>query len=123
MKYMKILIAEDDKFLGRIYEVKLNKEGYEIVRAVDGEEAVAKAISEKPGLILLDLVMPKKDGFTVLAELKANPEVQNIPVIILSNLGQESDKKKGIELGAEDYLVKANLSIEDMMTKIRSYAK
>lgn len=120
---MKILIAEDDKFLGRIYEVKLNKEGYEIVRAVDGEEAVAKAISEKPGLILLDLVMPKKDGFTVLAELKANPEVQNIPVIILSNLGQESDKKKGIELGAEDYLVKANLSIEDMMTKIRSYAK
>ncbi|MBT4384383.1 response regulator [Candidatus Peregrinibacteria bacterium] len=117
----KILIAEDDKFLGQIYEVKLTKEGYEIIRAVNGEEAVAKALSEKPSLILLDLVMPKKDGFAVLTEIKANPETQNIPVIIMSNLGQESDKKKGLELGAVDYLVKANLSIEDMMLKIKTH--
>ena len=108
----KVLVAEDDKFLLMAYSTKMKKSGYDTVIAANGEEAVVKAQSENPDIILLDLVMPKKDGFEALEELKSNPKTKNIPVVILSNLGQDEDVKKGKEFGAADYLVKSDISIK-----------
>jgi DNA-binding response OmpR family regulator len=115
----KILIAEDGEFLMRVYEVKLSKEGFNIVKAVDGEVALSLAQSEKPDVILLDLMLPKKSGFEVLAELKASAELKGIPVIVLTNLGQDTDVKKAMDGGASDYLIKANFSIDAVVEKIK----
>jgi len=114
----KILVAEDDVFLKKILETKLNLKGFEVVSTVDGEETLKKILEEKPDLILLDLMMPKKNGFEVMEELKKNhPEIK-IPILILSNLGQESDIERGKKLGAVDYLVKANFSINAIIDKV-----
>jgi len=115
----KVLVAEDDKFLIKAYSAKLIKSGFETILAANGEEAIERTMSEKPDVILLDLVMPKKDGFEVLYELKNNDQTKKIPVIILSNLGQEEDIKRGKELGAKDYLVKSNIAIQDVVDKIK----
>ena len=117
----KILVAEDDKFLGNAYRAKLTKEGFEVKIALDGEETIAALSTFTPDLILLDLVMPKKDGFTVLAELKKNPNFQKIPVIIASNLGQKEDIDRAMAEGADDYIVKSDLSMDDLMAKINSF--
>lgn len=114
----KILVAEDDKFLARAYEFKLGKMGYRVILAADGEEAMTKLREDKPDLLLLDLIMPKKNGFEVLAEVKADSKLKDIPVIIMSNLGQEADVKKGIQAGALDYVIKANTSLEDVVKRI-----
>lgn len=119
----KVLVAEDDNFLMKVYEVKLNKEGFNLIMARDGEEAVKLIKSEKPDIILLDLVMPKKNGFEVLTEVKADPETKNIPILILSNLGQVEDIKKGLDAGADDYIIKADVSIEEIVEKIRKKLK
>ncbi len=113
-----IIVAEDDKFLSKIYQVKLEKEGYKIVLAIDGEDTLEKIRFEKPALILLDIIMPKKSGIDVLAEMKKDPNLSDIPVIILTNLGQEEDKEKAMKYGAVDYIVKANISIEEVVAKI-----
>jgi DNA-binding response OmpR family regulator len=118
-----VMVAEDDKFLMKIYETKLKKEGIKIVTASDGVEAVEMAKKHKPQLILLDLIMPKKTGFDVLKEIKADETLKDTPVIILSNLGQESDRKKGMELGATDFVVKANMSIQNIIEKIKQYTE
>jgi len=120
-KKSKILVAEDDRFLSKIYATKLASEGYEVIVAGEGEEAIRKIIAELPDLILLDLVMPKKNGFEVLQVIKADAKTKNIPVVILSNLGQEEDVKRGASLGAVDYLVKTNLSIQEVVSKIKDY--
>ncbi|MBI4215609.1 MAG: response regulator [Parcubacteria group bacterium] len=120
-KKKKILVAEDDRFLSKIYYTKLSTEGYDVSVASDGEEAVRKTESELPELILLDMVMPKKNGFEVLQDIKANEKTKDIPVIILSNLGQEEDVKRGLGLGANDYLVKTNLSIQEVVSKIKDF--
>lgn len=117
----KILVVEDDGFLMKIYEIKLKQEGHLVIKAVDGEQAVALTKSEKPDLILLDLILPKKSGFDVLDEIKADPETKDIPVVILSNLGQEEDMKKGLDKGASSYIIKANSTIEEFMEKINKY--
>ncbi len=119
----KILVAEDDKFLSRAYEFKLAKTGCQIILAADGEETMAKVKAEMPDLVLLDLIMPKKNGFDVLEEMKASPKLKNIPVIIMSNLGQEADIKKGLAAGAIDYVVKANTSLEDVVNRIEKALK
>jgi len=116
----KILIAEDDKFLHKILQTKLRKEGFEIISAYDGEQTIMKIQETSPDLILLDIVMPKKNGFEVLEEMKILPKVAKIPVFILSNLGQESDIAKAKEFGVKDYLVKANFSINEVIKKIKS---
>jgi len=116
---IKVLVAEDDKFLMKVYETKLSKEGFEFIPASDGAMAISKIESEKPNIILLDLIMPNKNGFEVLETIKANPELKDIPVLILSNLGQESDIEKGIALGAVDFIVKSNMSIQEVVDKIR----
>lgn len=117
----KILVAEDDDFLNKLCSAKLTKEGFTVLSAADGVEALAKIKAEKPDLILLDVIMPKKNGFDVLKEMKDDPVLQAIPVVMVSNLGQEGDKSKGMQLGAKDYFVKANLSINDIVDKIKSY--
>lgn len=117
----KILVAEDDDFLNKLCSAKLMKEGFTVVSAVDGVEALEKIRIEKPDLILLDVIMPKKNGFDVLREMKEDPALQIIPVVMVSNLGQESDRTKGMQLGAKDYFVKANLSINDIVDKIKTY--
>lgn len=118
---MKVLVAEDDKFLMKLYEAKLTEENYDFVMALDGVEALEKVKTEKPDMVLLDIMMPRKNGFDVLAEMKADPELKDIPVVILSNLGQDGDLKKGLEMGAVDYIVKSNISIEDVISKVQKY--
>ncbi len=114
----KILVVEDETFLVKIYSVKLKKVGYDVSIATDGEEAVRLAAEVKPDLILLDLILPKMNGFEALERMRANPLNKKTPVIVLSNLGQEEDIKRAEALGANDYLVKANFSIQDVIAKM-----
>lgn len=119
----KILIIEDDKFLRELISQKILKEGYEIAEAVDGESGLNSAKSEKPELILLDLILPGIDGFEVLARIKSDPEISQIPVIILSNLGQKDDIEKGLKMGAIDFLIKAHFTPAEIIEKIKSVMK
>ena len=98
---------------------KLSVEGITVMTALDGEEGLRKIYSEKPDLILLDLMLPRKSGFDILKEIKADPKVKDIPVIILSNLAQEKEIEQGLALGAVDYLVKTDYSIQQVMEKIK----
>src|SRR5579859_1648359 len=116
----KILIAEDDKFLASAYRVKLSKAGFEVQIASDGNEAIELLKTFTPDLILLDLIMPVKDGFSTLQDLKANDMWKNIPVIVASNLGQKEDMDKSKQLGATDFIVKSDLSLDDLITKINT---
>lgn len=115
-----ILVAEDDRFLANAYRVKLTKAGFTVQNAYDGEEALHILETFTPNIILLDLVMPKKDGFATLSEIKANEKWKNYPIIISSNLGQKEDIDRALKLGASDYIVKADTSLEDIVSKIRS---
>jgi len=120
---VKIVLAEDDKFISKAYQDGLRRGNYEVIPAFNGIEAVEKIKAEKPDLILLDIIMPDKNGFEVLEEIKIIPELKNIPVIFLSNLGQETDIQKGRELGAVDYLIKSNFSMKEVISKISEYLK
>lgn len=116
----KIIIVEDDRFLRKVYEEKFKSmEGYETLSAADGVSALDLIRKEHPDLVLLDLVLPEMDGFTVLEKLKVDPELADIPVIILSNLGQEEDLIRGQELGAADYLIKSDVTIKSISEKIK----
>ena len=101
----KILIIEDDVFLNELMAKKLIEEGFDVIKAVNGEEGLEMAQQERPDLILLDLILPGMDGFEILEKIKEEPETSAIPVIILSNLGQREDIEKGFDLGADDYLI------------------
>lgn len=114
----RILLAEDDRFLRKAAETALKRQGFTVLAAVDGEEALRMARAEAPDLILLDLIMPKLQGFEVLRALKADAATAATPVIILSNLGQESDVKQAMDAGAAGYFVKANLSLQDLVKRV-----
>ncbi len=116
----KILIIEDDRFLRQLISKKIGQEGYDVVEAVDGEEGIKKVETEKPDLILLDLILPGVDGFEVLSRVKKNLNTKHIPVIILSNLGQKEDVDRGLNLGAEDFLIKAHFTPTEIIIKIRN---
>ena len=118
-----ILVIEDDKFLRELMAQKLIKEGFKISEAVDGEEGLKKIKEEKPGLVLLDLILPGIDGFEVLSRMKEDPEVSQTPVIILSNLGQREDVERGLKLGATDYLIKAHFTPGEIIEKIKNIIK
>jgi DNA-binding response OmpR family regulator len=118
---MKILIVEDDKFLRLLLERKLKNENFEVVAAEDGEEALEKIVTEKPDLILLDIILPKKSGFAVLEEINKDENLKRIPVFIISNLGQPEDIERGKNLGAKEYFVKAGLSLEELIKKIKIF--
>jgi DNA-binding response OmpR family regulator len=120
---LKVLLVEDDQALLKIYSNKLRLNGFEVLMATTGEEALRKAQAEGPRLILLDIILPEKDGFMVLEELKKNVATKKIPVIILSNLGQESDQTRGLKLGAVDYLVKSDVSLMDLVEKVKKHIK
>jgi len=115
----KILIIEEDRFLRKIYKNKFAKAGFEFREAISGDEGLNKVYSEKPDLILLDLMLPKKSGFEVLVELKSNKSTKKIPVIILSNLAQEEDIKRTLSLGARDYLIKTEVSLSDVVDRVK----
>lgn len=114
----RILLAEDDRFLRKAAGAMLRRQGFTVLTAEDGEEALRVARAETPDLILLDLIMPKMQGFEVLKALKSDPQTSPIPVVILSNLGQESDSKAAREMGALDYWVKANLALEELVRRV-----
>jgi CheY-like chemotaxis protein len=114
-----ILIIEDDRFLSSILKGRLEKEGLRVSQAFDGDEGIAKIKEDKPNLILLDLIMPKTSGFDVLAKLAADPELASIPVVIASNLGQDSDIEKAKSLGARDYYVKVRTSVDELAHMVR----
>jgi len=115
----KILIVEDDKFLRELVVTSLTKKNYIVLEALDGEEGIKKTKEEKPDLVLLDLVLPGMDGFEVLTQIKSDPAVSSIPVIIFSNLGQKEDVEKGLALGASGYLVKAHFVLSEVVAKIK----
>src|SRR4030043_1115848 len=119
----KILIVEDDKFLRDLISQKLLKESFCIAQAVDGEDGIKKIKEEHPDLILLDLILPGIDGFEVLTQMKADPSLVSIPVIILSNLGQKEDIEKGLKLGANDFLIKAHFTPGEIIEKIKNVLK
>ncbi len=119
----KILIIEDDKFLRELIVRKLSNENFEISEAVDGEEGIKKVETEKPDLVLLDLILPGIDGFKVLSKMKDDPSSASIPVIILSNLGQREDVERGLKLGAVDYLVKAHFTPNEIIDKVKGALK
>jgi CheY-like chemotaxis protein len=114
----RVLLAEDDRFLRRAAESRLRQNGFTVLPAVDGEEALKVARAERPDLILLDLIMPKLQGFEVLKALKQDPVTAPIPVIVLSNLGQDEDLKRAMELGAIAYFIKAHLSLQDLVQRV-----
>jgi DNA-binding response OmpR family regulator len=116
----KILIVEDDKFLRDLMTQKIAKDGFNVVEATDGESGYQKIVSEKPSIVLLDLIMPGLDGFEVLKKIQENPEISGIPVIILSNLGQKDDVEKGMRLGAKDYLIKAHFTPKEIIDKVKN---
>jgi len=119
----KILLIEDDKTLVEMYSLKFNEKGFNLITAPDGLTGLELAKQKSPKTILLDIMMPKMDGFAVLTELKSNPKTKNIPVIMLSNLGQKSDIKKGKDLGAKDYIVKASMTPTQVVEKVKEILK
>ncbi len=118
----RILLAEDDRFLRKAAETALKRHGFSVLPAINGEEALRVARAETPDAVLLDLIMPKLHAFEVLRALKADAATARIPVIILSNLGQESDVKQAMDAGAAGYFVKANLSLQDLVKKVTEVA-
>ncbi|MBI3305334.1 response regulator [Candidatus Parcubacteria bacterium] len=117
---VKILFVEDDPVLQQTFTDFLKSEGYAMVSALDGLAGLKAAQTEQPNLILLDLILPKMDGFEVLQAIKADEKTRDIPVIVLTNLEGTGDVERALELGATTYLVKANYELEDILTKIKS---
>ena len=114
----RILVAEDDRFLRKAAEMALKRQGYTVLTAADGEEALRAAQSELPDLILLDLIMPKVNGFDVLQALKKEAPTAKIPVIVMSNLGQDRDVQQAMEAGAAAYLIKTDLSLQALVQRV-----
>ena len=114
----RILVAEDDRFLRKAAEMALKRRGYTVLTAANGEEALRTAQSALPDLVLLDLIMPKLNGFDVLQALKKEAPTAHIPVIILSNLGQERDVQQAMEAGAAAYLIKTDLSLQSLVERV-----
>lgn len=119
----KLLIVEDDPYVQRIYQRLFAHADYEFEVASDGEEGLALAKKIKPALILLDIIMPKKNGLEVLEELKKDPELKDIPVVMLTNFGEEEFIRKAIELGADSFMVKADFEPEQVKEKVEKILK
>ena len=117
----KIMVIEDDRFLSTLVKARLEREGFQIAQAFDGEEALDILRRESsPALIILDLIMPKVTGFELLQTISITPGLASIPVVILSNLAQDSDIEKAKQLGAKEYFVKVKVSIDDLVGKIKT---
>jgi CheY-like chemotaxis protein len=108
----RILLVEDDRFLRKAAEVRLKRAGYTVITAADGEEALATAQTMRPDLVLLDLIMPRMQGFEVLRVMRTQPHLDGVPIVVLTNLSQDADREQVMTQGANGYLVKANLSLD-----------
>lgn len=117
----KILLIEDDPFLLSMYTTKFELENFKVITAEDGQKGLRLAIEESPDIILLDILLPKMNGFEVLKELKSDNNVNNIPVILLTNLSQRDEVEQGLNLGADDYLIKAHFMPSEVVEKIKKY--
>jgi two-component system phosphate regulon response regulator PhoB len=117
----RILLVEDDDSLAAVYVTRLQAEGFDVRRVANGEDALASAISYKPDLVLLDVMMPKVSGFDVLDILRNTPETANLKIIMLTALSQDSDKERAESLGVDDYLVKSQVVIADVIDRIRHH--
>lgn len=117
--HKKILLVEDDDNLANVYHTRFSAEGFDVRREPDGENALATAVSYKPDLILLDVMMPKITGFDVLDILRNTPETATIKIIMLTARGQDIDRKKAENLGADDYLVKSQVVIADVVYRVK----
>lgn len=115
----KVLVVEDDQFLRDLIIKKLEEEGFATKQAVDGEEGLRLIREEKPNIVLLDLILPGIDGFELLKQVKADASLSNIPILILSNLGQKDDVDRAFELGAKDYLIKAHFTPGEIVQRVR----
>ena len=123
MKDSKILVVEDDSFLLQMYATKLETEEYKVFTASTGSEALSLVEKEDLDLILLDLNLPEVDGFNVLEELKSNPKTKHIPVLVLTNFSQKEDIDRCLDLGAEDFLIKAHFVPSEVIEKIKKILK
>lgn len=119
MDSAKILIIEDDQFLSSVLKSRLEKDGFQVEQAFDGEEGLAKLKSYLPDVVLLDLILPKMSGFEVLEQISLDPQINQIPVMIASNLGQESDIQKAKNLGAIEYYVKVKTTIDELVNMVK----
>lgn len=117
----KILLVEDDEVLASVYRARLEMEGFEVEEVHDGEKALSVAINFRPNLILLDVMMPKINGFDVLDILKNTPETMNMRIIMLTALSQESDRDRAEKLGVDDYLVKSQVVIADVIERVKHH--
>lgn len=122
-KKTKILIIEDDSYISDMYRIKLENSGFEVIIASDGIEGFKVLEKQKPDVILLDVVMPKMDGFNVLKMIKNDSDYNDIPIILLTNLGQKENVKRGFELGAASYIIKAHFTPSEVVEKIKDVLK
>lgn len=113
-----ILIIEDDDFFRELIRKKLTSKDFSFLEAVNGETGIEMMKEKKPDLVLLDLLLPNIDGFEVVTQIKSDPEISNIPIIVLSNLGQKEDIDRALKLGASDYLIKSQFDIDQVIEKI-----
>lgn len=116
----KVLVVEDDVFLAQLLTNRIEKIGAKVLRAADGEEGIKMIKENRPDLVLLDLILPKKSGFELLEDMRSDPSTQGTPVIIVSNLGQESDITRGKDLGAVEYFIKAKTSIDGLVERVKT---
>lgn len=118
-----ILIVEDDVFLADLYRTKFDLEGFDVYVAYDGEKGLELISKKKPAVILLDLILPKINGFVVLETIKKDKKLKDIPIILLTNLSQKADVERGLSLGATDYLIKAHFMPSEVVAKIKDLVK
>ena len=119
----KILIIEDEKLLLEMYQSRFEKEGYRVLTALSGKKGIALAQKEKPDLIILDILMPGIDGYEVIKKLKKDSRTQKIIILVFSNLGQPAEINRGLELGADDYIVKTDLTPSQLLNKVEKMLK
>jgi len=115
-----ILIIEDDDFFRELVKKKLLSVNFDVVESIDGEKGVKAIKEKKPDLVLLDLLLPNVDGFEVLSKVKSDPNLSSIPIIVLSNLGQQEDIERALKLGASDFLIKSQFDIDQVIEKIEN---
>lgn len=116
---IKVVLADDEEFITKAYKEGFERAGYEVYTASDGEQALALINSQNPDIILLDLIMPKKTGFDVLKEIKANQTLATKPVAILTNLSQDADENEAKSLGAADFIIKSNCSLKEVIERVQ----
>ena len=116
-----IVLVEDDEILAEVLATELSVAGFKVFRASDGEAGLALAKTKNPDLVLLDLILPKKHGFEVLEELKGSPDTHHIAIIVLTLLGEDDDIKKGLSLGADDYIVKSSHAVAEIVEMVKSF--